>query len=52
LDSKKYAGQAADDTAFVQSLGFGATPTFFVNSTVVEGAQPWSAFKNTVDSLL
>ena len=51
LDSKKYAGQAAEDTAFVQSLGFGATPTFFVNSTVVEGAQSWSAFKPTVDPL-
>lgn len=52
LDSKKYAGQAAEDTAFVQSLGFGATPTFFVNSTVVEGAQSWTAFKPTIDSLL
>jgi len=45
LDSKKYAGQPAEDTAFVQSLGFGATPTFFVNDKVVEGAQPWSAIE-------
>lgn len=52
LDSKKYAGQPAEDTAFVQSLGFGATPTFFVNSTVVEGAQSWEAFKSTVDAAL
>ena len=52
LDSKKYAGQPAADTAFVQSLGFGATPTFFVNSTVVEGAQSWTAFKSAVDSAI
>lgn len=52
LDGKKYANQAAEDTAFVQSLGFGATPTFFVNETVVEGAQSWSAFKPTVDELI
>jgi protein-disulfide isomerase len=52
LDSKKYENQPAEDTAFVQSLGFGATPTFFVNSTVIEGAQSWTAFKATVDSLL
>ncbi len=45
LDSKKYANQPAEDTAFVQALGFGATPTFFVNDKVVEGAQGWSAFE-------
>ncbi|MFZ2199868.1 MAG: thioredoxin domain-containing protein [Microgenomates group bacterium] len=52
LDSKKYVGQTSEDTNFVQALGFGATPTFFVNSTIVEGAQSWTAFKPTVDSLL
>lgn len=52
LDSKKYVNQTSEDTAFVQSLGFGATPTFFVNSTVVEGAQSWSAFKPALDALL
>ncbi len=46
LDSKKYAGQPAEDTTFVQGLGFGATPTFFVNDKVVEGAQPWSAIES------
>lgn len=45
LDSGTYAKQPAEDQAFVQSLGFGATPTFFVNDKVVEGAQPWSAFE-------
>lgn len=52
LDSKKYASQPADDTTFVQGLGFGATPTFFVNSTVIEGAQSWTAFKSIVDPLI
>lgn len=45
LDKGTYAGKPAEDQAFVQSLGFGATPTFFVNEKVVEGAQPWSAFE-------
>lgn len=50
LDSKKYANQPAEDTAFVQSLagaagGFG-TPTFFVNGSIVEGAQPWTALQS------
>lgn len=53
LDSKKYAKQPADDTAFVQSLGFGGTPTFFINSQVVEGAASWDrAFKKIVDPLI
>jgi len=52
LESKKYANQPAEDTTFVQSLGFGATPTFFVNETVVEGAQSWSAFKAKVEAIL
>ena len=37
LDKGTYAKQPAEDMAFVQSLGFGATPTFFVNDKVVEG---------------
>ncbi len=47
LDSKKYTGQAAEDTAFVQSLTGGVgTPTFIVNEKLVEGAQPWSSIEN------
>jgi protein-disulfide isomerase len=46
IDSKKYEGQPAEDMAFVQSLtGGSGTPTFFVNETIVSGAQPWSAFE-------
>jgi protein-disulfide isomerase len=53
LDSKKYATQPGEDTNFVQSLGFGATPTFFINDKVVEGAASWdTAFKSIVDPLL
>lgn len=48
LDGGKYAKQPGEDMAFVQSLGFGATPTFFVNDKVVEGAQPWSAFESLI----
>ena len=47
IDSKKYAGQPADDMAFVQSLtGGSGTPTFFVNEKIISGAQPWSAFES------
>jgi protein-disulfide isomerase len=46
LDKGTFAKQPGEDQAFVQSLGFGATPTFFVNDKVVEGAQPWSAFES------
>jgi protein-disulfide isomerase len=53
LDSKKYSGQSAEDTAFVQSLGFGATPTFFINDQVIEGASGWdTSFKAIVDPLI
>lgn len=46
LDSKKYAGQAGEDMAFVQALSGGVgTPTFFVNEKIVNGAQPWSAIE-------
>lgn len=46
LDGSKYSKQPSEDQAFVQSLGFGATPTFFVNDKVVEGAQAWGAFES------
>ncbi len=53
LDSKKYEKQPASDTAFVQGLGFGATPTFFINDRVIEGAAAWdSGFKALVDPLI
>ncbi len=46
IEGAKYAGQPAEDMAFVQSLtGGGGTPTFFVNETIISGAQPWSAFE-------
>lgn len=53
IDSGKYNGHVAEDTSFVQGLGFGATPTFFLNDKVVEGAAGWdSAFKSIVDPLI
>lgn len=53
IDSGKYTSRNTEDTAFVQGLGFGATPTFFVNDKVVEGAASWdTSFKSIVDSLI
>jgi protein-disulfide isomerase len=46
LDSRKYAEQPAADMALVQSLtGGSGTPTFFVNETIIEGAQSWASFE-------
>ena len=53
IDSGKYTARNNEDASFVQSLGFGATPTFFVNDKVVEGAASWdTAFKSIVDQLI
>jgi protein-disulfide isomerase len=53
LDSKKYEARVTSDPAVASSFGYGATPTFFVNDKVVEGASSWTeAFKALVDPLL
>lgn len=53
LDSKKYEGHVSSDPQIAQEFGYGATPTFFINDKVVEGASSWDqAFKKIVDPLL
>lgn len=53
LDSKKYESRVISDPQIASSFGYGATPTFFINDKVVEGASSWDeAFKSIVEPLL
>jgi len=52
LDSGKYAEKVKADMAEGQSVGVSGTPATFVNGILVSGAQPYSAFKELVDSEL
>lgn len=53
LESKKYEARVASDPQIASGFGYGATPTFFINDKVVEGAASWTdSFKGIVDSLL
>lgn len=52
LDSNKYAEEVQNDFADGQSYGVTGTPAFFVNGVVVEGAQPYSVFKQVIDAEL
>lgn len=53
LESKKYEARVTGDPQIARGFGYGATPTFFINDKVVEGAASWTdAFKPVVDPLL
>lgn len=53
MDSKKYEARVTGDPQIASSFGYGATPTFFINDKVVEGAASWTdSFKSVVDPLL
>lgn len=53
IDSKKYEAKVTGDPKIAQGFGYGATPTFFINDQVVEGASSWTdSFKSIVDPLL
>lgn len=53
LDSKKYESRITSDPMIASGFGYGATPTFFINDKVVEGAASWTdGFKGIVDPLL
>lgn len=53
LESDKYDGRITSDPQIASGFGYGATPTFFINDKVVEGAAAWNdQFKPIVDPLL
>ncbi|MBI3334774.1 thioredoxin domain-containing protein [Candidatus Pacearchaeota archaeon] len=52
LDSGKYADEVQADLAYGQQLGVTGTPAFFIDGISVEGAQPYSVFKQVIDAEL
>ncbi|MBX4196232.1 DsbA family protein [Candidatus Pacearchaeota archaeon] len=52
LDSGKYTKAVQDEEAYGQTLGVSGTPTSFVNGIIIEGAVPYSTFKQTIDAEL
>ena len=52
FNSSKYASMVQKDGAEAQAAGVKATPSFTVNGTLVEGAQPFSYFQAQIDPLI
>jgi len=57
LDSKKYESRNQQLTKFASQIGLTGTPTMFVGSTEtgytkITGAQPYSSFKQIIDTYL
>ena len=52
LDSGKHSGEVQDDFKEGVSYGVSGTPGFFINGIPLVGAQPFSAFKEIIDSEL
>ncbi|MBS3071512.1 thioredoxin domain-containing protein [Candidatus Pacearchaeota archaeon] len=52
LDSNEFADEVQANLAYGSSLGVSGTPGFFINGVRVEGAQPYSVFKQIIDSEL
>ncbi len=52
LDGGKYAQRVKDEATEAQKRGVTGTPTFFVNDTVLVGAQPFEAFKTAIENAL
>ena len=52
LDSGKMKKVVEDDTAAGKKVGVTGTPAFFINGTMLSGAQPIEAFKEVIDAEL
>ena len=52
LDSGKYKSVVEAETSEGRKLGLDSTPVFFVNGVKIEGAQPYSVFKSTIEGAL
>ncbi len=52
LDGGKYTQRVNDESAEAQKLGVTATPSFFINNTLIVGAQPFSVFKTAIENAL
>jgi protein-disulfide isomerase len=52
LDGGKYTQQVNEEASEAGKLGVTGTPTFFVNGTMIVGAQPFEAFQTAIESAL
>lgn len=52
LNSHKYADRVAQDATDMLADGVRATPSFLINGTLVEGAQPWDVFQQAIEAAL
>jgi protein-disulfide isomerase len=52
LRSGKYTARVAQEAAEMQSDGVRATPSFLINGQLVEGAQPFDVFQQTIEAIL
>jgi protein-disulfide isomerase len=50
LDSGKYTKVVTDETQLAGESGVSSTPSFFVNTHFVQGAQPFQTFAGLIDS--
>jgi protein-disulfide isomerase len=52
LDSEKFGAEVDADMADGQKYGVRGTPAFFINGTLLSGAQPFSAFETAIEAEL
>lgn len=52
LDTEKFKSEVEKDLADGQAAGVSGTPSFIINGKELSGAQPFSAFKSTIDAEL
>jgi protein-disulfide isomerase len=52
LDTQKYQSVVDSDLQAGSGYGVGGTPTFFINGTFVEGAQPYRVFEAAINQAL
>lgn len=48
-DNNKYVAQIEKDKNDASAIGVNATPTNYINGQMVQGAQPYAAFKSVID---
>lgn len=52
FDAKKFQGDIDKSRAEAEKLGISATPSFVINGTLLQGAQPFEKFKEKIDRAL
>jgi len=52
ISEEKHKGTVEQDAAEAEANGIRATPTFIINGVMIEGAQPYHAFKHFIDQAL